>query len=70
MTHAGHGSDGLALPLLLVAVLAIGYEVLSVRHRWSSWRGASFMIGCALLTAGLVVGQTRTGSATTCSRTC
>lgn len=61
MTHAGHGIDSSVGPLLLVAALAIGYEVLSLRHRWSGRRGASFMIGCAVLAVGMVVGQNADG---------
>ncbi|WP_433789895.1 cytochrome c oxidase assembly protein [Actinoplanes sp. CA-252034] len=52
MTH-GHLPGG-GLPLLLVAVAMIGYEVLALRvARWPPWRTVSFVTGCALLVVGL-----------------
>jgi putative membrane protein len=59
MTHQHDGVG--SVPLLLVAAVAVGYEVMSLRpagrRPWSPWRGASFMTGCALLVLALAPGQ-------------
>lgn len=53
-----HHQGGGATALVLVVIVAIGYEVLTLvagrRGRpWSPWRGASFLTGCGLLMFGL-----------------
>ena len=55
MTHTDHGNHTVGVPLLLVLLLAVGYELLSMRRPWSPWRAASFMTGCAVLILGLTV---------------
>jgi putative membrane protein len=49
----GHGSAGAGGPAV-VLLLALGYELLSLRAPgWSRWRAAAFLAGCAVLVAGL-----------------
>lgn len=48
--HAHTGGTG---PLLLVVLLALGYELLSLR--FSRWRGAAFAAGCTALLTGLAL---------------
>jgi len=44
------------MSLLAVVAAAVAYEWLSLRAgRWSPWRGASFMSGCAVLLIGLTL---------------
>ena len=50
MTH--HAAPGVTGPLL-VALLAVAYELLSLR--FSPWRGAAFAAGCTALAAGLAL---------------
>lgn len=58
MTHGDHVP---AVPLLLVLLLAVGYELLSARRPGNPWRAASFMTGCAALTLGLTVDHAAAG---------
>jgi putative membrane protein len=41
-----------AQAVVLIGALALAYEWASLRTRWSRWRGAAFMAGCALLVLG------------------
>ncbi|GIM97113.1 cytochrome c oxidase assembly protein [Paractinoplanes toevensis] len=59
----GHRHGDADLVLLAAALLALGYEWLSIRvsgpaRSWPAWRGASFMAGCAVLAlaAGIAPG--------------
>jgi putative membrane protein len=55
----GHGAGTASLaPLLALVVLAAGYVALATRRRadglgWSTWRTASFLLGCTMLALGL-----------------
>jgi putative membrane protein len=61
MTHTDHGNHTVGVPLLVVLLLAVAYELLSMRRPWSPWRAASFMTGCAVLILGLTVDQVVNG---------
>ena len=49
----GHAHGGAAGPLLVVVLIALAYEVSSLR--FSPWRGAAFTAGCAALATGLAL---------------
>lgn len=62
LAHEAHATAAVvAAPLLAVAVVAGGYGALAARRRgqarrWSGWRTASFLAGCAVLAVALSPG--------------